>query len=61
MAWQIGKFYVMLVEHHRYVHNLFPFCNKSGEDPGGVAKKKTKIKGIFNILLLVEFYVDNGV
>ncbi|KFR06223.1 Aspartyl/asparaginyl beta-hydroxylase, partial [Nipponia nippon] len=31
MAWQIGKFYVVFVEHHRYVCNLFPFCNKSAQ------------------------------
>ncbi|KFP09549.1 Aspartyl/asparaginyl beta-hydroxylase, partial [Egretta garzetta] len=30
MAWQTGKCCVMFVEHHRYVRNLFPFCNKSG-------------------------------
>ncbi|KFM01463.1 Aspartyl/asparaginyl beta-hydroxylase, partial [Aptenodytes forsteri] len=26
-----GKFYVMFVEHHSYVRNLFPFCNKSAQ------------------------------
>ena len=61
IAWQIGKFYVMFVEHYGYVHNLFPFCNKSGEEPGGVAKKKTKVKGIFNVLFHVELYADNDV
>lgn len=61
MVWQIGKFYVMFVEHHRYVRNLFPFCKKSGEEPGGVAKKKTKVKGIFNVLFVVELCADNDV
>lgn len=61
MVWQIGKFYIKFVEHRRYVHNLFPFCNKSGEEPGGVAKKKTKVKGIFNVLFLVELYADDDV
>lgn len=39
------------VEYHRYVHNWFPFCNKSGEEPGGVAKKKAKVKGILNVFV----------
>lgn len=51
----------MFVEQHRCIHNLFPFCNKSGEEPGGVAKKKTRVKGIFNVLFLVELYADNDV
>lgn len=59
MTWQLGKFHVKFVKHHKYVHNLFQFCNKLGEEPGGVAKKKSKPKGIFNVLFIAELYADN--
>ncbi|XP_009870015.1 PREDICTED: aspartyl/asparaginyl beta-hydroxylase-like, partial [Apaloderma vittatum] len=60
-AGQIRKICVMFVERHGYVCNLFSFCNKPGEEPGGVAKKKTKVKGISNGLFLVELDADDDV
>lgn len=51
-------YFFVKFEHHRFVCNLFPFCNKSGEEPGGVAKKKTKVKGTLKFSC-VELSADN--
>ncbi|KFQ00279.1 Aspartyl/asparaginyl beta-hydroxylase, partial [Haliaeetus albicilla] len=51
--------FVMFIEHHRYVHNLFPFCNKSGLKERSVPAQPTSPESEETVQPAEKSYVES--